>query len=183
MNKLDSEWRRQNLPPYEILQELGISEEDTVADIGCGIGYFTLPMSEMIKAENIVYALDTSEDMLIELDYRAQLANFENIKIINTDEYDFKLNDKMVSFSLLVNVLHEIDDKVRFINEIKRILKPNGKISIIEWDKRPTEMGPALEHRLDKYDVKLLFESMGFTIVKETSFADCFYGIVCNMDK
>ncbi len=176
--KLDNEWRRQNLPPYEALQELGLVECDIVADIGCGIGYFSIPEAEIIKYSNKVYALDTSEEMLSEVEKRARLADVKNIVAIKTEEYDLKLPDECVSFSLLVNVLHEIEDKECFINEIKRITKPNGKLAIIEWDKKEMDKGPSLEDRLGKDEAEELLNSAGFWIVKETTFADCFNGIV-----
>jgi ubiquinone/menaquinone biosynthesis C-methylase UbiE len=180
-HKLDNEWRRQNLPPYETLQELGLIESDIVADIGCGIGYFTLPISETIKPANKVYALDTSEKMLFEVEKRARFSEVKNIITLKTDEYDLKLRDNMVSFSLLVNVLHEVEDKEKFINEIKRITKQTGKIAIIEWEKKQTTMGPSVVDRLDKNEIKVLLETLGFEMVKETAFADCFYGIVAEL--
>lgn len=175
-NKLDNEWRRLNLPPYETLQELGLAKTDIVADIGCGIGYFTIPIAEITEGK--VYALDTSDEMLAEVERRAKLSEIKNSIPLKTDEYDLKLNDEMVSFSLLVNVLHEIEDKERFINEIKRITKPSGKLAIIEWEKKEAEKGPSTDHRIDKEEVKTLFKHLGFEVLKETAFADCFYGIV-----
>lgn len=175
-SKLDNEWRRQNLPPYEVLQELGLAETDIVADIGCGIGYFTIPIAEIIEGK--VYALDTSEEMLAEVERRARLSDIKNIVTLKTEEYDLKLNDEMVSFSLLVNVLHEIEDKERFLEEIKRITRQNGKLAIIEWEKKETEKGPSADHRIGKEEVKTLLNGLGFEVLKQTAFADCFYGIV-----
>lgn len=176
-SKLDNDWRRQNLPPYETLKELGLSENDVAADIGCGIGYFSIPIAEIIKSGN-VYALDISSEMLAEVERRASVLQLINIITAKTEEYDLKLPDDTVSFSLLVNVLHEVNDKIKFVKEIKRITKENGKIAIIEWEKKETEMGPPIQHRLDSITVKTILMTLGFEIKKETAFAGCFYGIV-----
>lgn len=177
-NKLDNEWRRLHLPPYETLQALGLDNTDIVADIGCGIGYFTIPIADTIKPTNKVFALDVSEEMLLEVEKRVKFADAKNIITIQTDEYDLKLYNNMVSFSLIVNVLHEIEDKEKFVKEIKRITKKNGKIAIIEWEKKPSKRGPAIADRLNKKDVKMLLETINFRIVIERTFADYFYAIV-----
>ena len=64
-SKLDNEWRREVLPPFKVLESLGLENKYIIADIGCGIGYFTIPAAEL-TAPNKVYALDISGDMLAE---------------------------------------------------------------------------------------------------------------------
>ncbi len=177
-NKLDNPWRKQNMPPDETLQALGLEVNDIVADIGCGIGYFTMPIAKIVERTNKIYALDTSKEMLLEVKSRAKAAEIDNIITIETEEYDLKLSDETVSFSLLVNVLHEIEEKELFLKEIKRIMKQSGKIAIVEWEKKKTEFGPPVGHRIDRNDVKVLLKELDFAIIKETTFGDHFYGMV-----
>lgn len=82
-SKLDNEWRRQNLPPSKTLEWLGLKSSDAVADIGCGIGYFSIPAAEMLADRNKVFALDTSEEMLTEVEKRALVAGVSNVVTIN----------------------------------------------------------------------------------------------------
>ncbi|MEI7885270.1 MAG: methyltransferase domain-containing protein [Clostridia bacterium] len=177
-NILDNEWRREHVPAKETLLALGLKVTDTAADIGCGTGYFTLPIAEIVDINNKVYGLDTSQEMVLEVASRAKKAEFENIITLLTEEYDFKLADKQVSFALLVNVLHEIEDKAKFITEIKRILQPRGKIAVIDWDGEHLEMGPPIAHRLAIEELKSLLTVAGFKIKQEMSFANYFYGLV-----
>ena len=177
-SKLDNEWRRQALPPYATLENLGLQNTDTVADIGCGIGYFTISMADIIDKKNKIYALDISDDMLSDVERKARIANAENIITVEVGEYDLKLPDGICSFGFVANVLHEIEDKKRYIDEIKRIIKPEGKIAIIEWDKKSTEKGPPIEHRMDRNEVISLLESLNFKIINQMEFSDCFYGII-----
>jgi len=176
--KLQSEWRKKNLPPIPTLEELGLLSEDTVADLGCGIGYFTIPAAEIISSTNRVFALDTSEEMLTELEERASIAGFSNVISIKTEEYDLKLPNESVSFALLVNVLHEIEDKERFLKEANRIVKSKGRIALVDWEKKRTEMGPPIEHRISLEEVMELLTATGFEVSKEHHLADIFYGIV-----
>jgi ubiquinone/menaquinone biosynthesis C-methylase UbiE len=177
-NKLDNDWRRQNLPPHLVLEALGLDSEDIVADVGCGIGYFTIPASKIVQSSNKVYALDTSEEMLTEVEKRAVIAEVANIVLLQTDEYDLKLPDESVSFVLMVNVLHEVQDQDRFVKEAKRILKPAQRIALVDWEKKPTEKGPPIEHRLAREEITSILEAAGFELNLVLEFAGCFYGIV-----
>jgi ubiquinone/menaquinone biosynthesis C-methylase UbiE len=178
INRLDNEWRRQNIPPLPTLGKLGLSSKDIVADIGCGIGYFAIPAAGMLDSENMVYALDTSDQMLEEVKKRMSAAGVTNIIAIKTDEYDLKLPDKSVTFAVLVNVLHEIEDKAQFIAEVRRILKAEGKIAIIEWEKENMEMGPPKDHRIGKDETAALLKSFGLIVGDAIQIASEFYGLV-----
>jgi ubiquinone/menaquinone biosynthesis C-methylase UbiE len=178
INRLDNEWRRQNIPPLPTLEKLGLISTDIVADIGCGIGYFTIPAAGMLDSENKVYALDTSDQMLEEVKKRMSAAGVINIIVIKTDEYDLKLQDESVTFALLVNVLHEIEDKEQFIIEVRRILKPEGKIAIIEWEKENMEMGPPKEHRIGKNETAAILRSFGLIAEGAIQLTSEFYGLV-----
>ncbi|CAH2212230.1 class I SAM-dependent methyltransferase [Tepidibacter aestuarii] len=173
--KLDNEWRRNIMPPKETLEKLGLTKNDIVADIGCGIGYFTIPASEI---SDTVYAMDISNEMLEDVKEKSSELNIDNVQIVKTDEYDLKIENESVSFSILVNVLHEIEDKKRLLKEIIRISKKGSKIAIIEWDKKVTEMGPPVDHRLSKEEIENLFGYLKLEVKKELEFEDCFYGIV-----
>ncbi|WP_303866165.1 class I SAM-dependent methyltransferase [Acetobacterium wieringae] len=176
-NKLDNEWRRENLPPVETLEKLGLRPADVFADIGCGIGYFTIPAAKMI-GDNSAYALDTSPEMLAEVVQRSEAAGLKNIKTVKTEELDLLIPDEAVSFALLVNVIHEIVDKNQFLEEISRILKPGGKLAIVDWEKAQTEMGPPIDHRIAKEDVVAMLEEIGFDYQETQSFTNNFYGLV-----
>ncbi|WP_296557236.1 methyltransferase domain-containing protein [uncultured Acetobacterium sp.] len=175
--KLDNEWRRENLPPVEILKELGLKATDSVADIGCGIGYFTIPAAALIGS-NTVYGLDTSPEMLAELELRSKAAGLNNIATVKTQELDLIIPDATVSFGLMVNVIHEIVDKTQFLEESSRIIKPGGKLAIIDWEKAETKTGPPIDHRIGSDEVKTMLNEIGFVCQETMNFAETFYGLV-----
>lgn len=94
-----------------------------------------------------------------------------------TNEYDLKLPDESITFALLVNVLHEIENRMEFIAEVKRILKPKGKIAIIEWEKENMEIGPP-SHGIGKEEVIGFLSSSGMRLNSSMQFANVFYGLV-----
>ena len=173
--KLDSPKRREMLPIRTVLTKIGLTEGAKFADIGCGIGYFSIPAADVIGPKGIVYALDVSEEMIEELDKKIEENDIDNIRTVLTDKYNFKLEDNSVSYSFICTVLHEIDDSVAFINEAKRILVAGGKIVVVEWIKSESDWGPPLDHRLGSSDVKIILHDAGFKEISYVELNEYFY--------
>ncbi|MDD4320838.1 MAG: class I SAM-dependent methyltransferase [Acidaminococcaceae bacterium] len=173
--KLDSPKRREMLPPRTILTKIGLKEGDIFADIGCGIGYFSIPAADVIAHKGIVYALDVQEEMLEELEKKIKENKIDNIRSIITEKYNFKLEDNSVSYAFICTVLHEIDDVIAFINETKRILAVGGKIAVVEWKKAESDWGPPVDHRLDSSDVKIMLNDAGFKEIENLELNEYFY--------
>ena len=175
--KLDKPKRRALLPPEETLRKLGVEPGEIMADIGCGIGYFTFPAAFIIGPEGKVHALDVSSEMLAEVETKKAQSNADNIDIVKVDEYDFKLKSESITFGFVCNVLHEVDEPAKFLHEIKRISESKGKMVIIEWEKRVSDFGPPIEHRMDKNDAIKALEIEGFINIEALSLGDEFYAV------
>jgi FkbM family methyltransferase len=177
-HKLDNENRRELLPPEETLIKLGLHEGDVMADIGCGIGYFTIPASKIVGDNGKVFAMDILPEMLQDVGKKIKDNNISNIEIILTEENDLKLEDNKVTFAFISTVLHEADEKENFLNEIKRIISPKGRIAIVEWQKINSEFGPPIEHRLDKVDLIKILDTVGFSNISTIDIGENFYGLI-----
>lgn len=175
--KLDTAERRRMIPPHETLVNLGLVESDLIADIGCGIGYFTIPAAEIVGPGGQVFAIDTSPEMLNDVEKTAEEKGISNIKIIQTDENNLKLGDEMATFALVSNVLHEVDDTAKFLSEISRVLLNNGRIAVIEWQKAESHIGPPVNHRLDKEYVQQLLQDAGFENIGSIELGEHFYAV------
>ncbi len=180
-SKLDNPKRRELLPVKQVLEEIELKADEIFADIGCGIGYFSIPAAELIHSYGKVYALDVEQEMLNELECRRKEHNIENIQVILTEEYDLKLEDQLVSLAFVCTVLHEVEDKARFLKEVKRILREDGSIAIVEWIKRTSDWGPPISHRIAVDEVKELLQSAGFTNLSETEINEHFYIVRGNL--
>lgn len=176
-HKLDNEKRRADMPPLKTLEMLGYDGSTDMADIGCGIGYFSIPAAELAVASSKIYALDVSVEMLEEVEKRALEAGLTNIRNITVEEYDLKLEDEAVGYAILSNVLHEIEDKKRYVAEIRRILKNEGILAIIEWVKTEGESGPPAAHRISHEELSQLLSDNGFDIMESHSIGKEHYGI------
>ncbi|WP_315066233.1 class I SAM-dependent methyltransferase [uncultured Clostridium sp.] len=176
-HKLDNEQRRKLLPPEETLINLNLQEGDIVADIGCGIGYFTIPASKIVGKSGTVFAMDILSEMLQDVEKKIKENSILNIETVLTDENNLKLKDNSVTFAFISNVLHEANEKENFLNEIKRIISPGGKIAIVEWAKINSEFGPPIDHRLDKMELVKLLNTHEFSNVTTLDIGDNFYGV------
>ena len=178
--RLDNEWRRSALPPHAALEALGLRETDTVLDVGCGIGYLAFPAADFIGPTRKVYAMDVSEVMLDEMDRRIRVQNVPNVVAYLTDGKDWKLGDASVTFVLCSTVLHEVDDTTAFLSEAKRVLKPGGRIGIVEWTpgSATSGRGPSSSARLDPVDVAAQLLEAGFTPQEPVAISESHYCLV-----
>ena len=137
------------------------------ADIGCGIGFYTLPMAEKWKNSRKVIAVDRSTPALEELDKRVDSMELTNVQILQTVSDRIPIEDASVDLANLGNVYHEIKGRLNFLKEIYRILKPGGTVLIIDWD--PEEdlgFGPPVNERVSKEQLLQDLNFAGFNGVR-----------------
>jgi ubiquinone/menaquinone biosynthesis C-methylase UbiE len=103
-------------------------------DIGCGMGFFTIPMSVMAGESGKVVAVDLQPEMLAGLQRNAQLAGCGNITLhrCGYDSLNIGQWDESVDFALIFMMLHEVPDADRLIRELHSALTPGGKLLFSE---------------------------------------------------
>jgi ubiquinone/menaquinone biosynthesis C-methylase UbiE len=128
---LDSRIRRWFQDPRKILSPY-IKEGMTVLDLGCGPGFFSIDMAEMVGKTGKVIASDLQEGMLRILGNKIRGTELEDRIVLHAcGEDTIGLSDR-VDFVLAFYVVHEIPDQKKFFNEIGSILKPDGRVLIVE---------------------------------------------------
>jgi ubiquinone/menaquinone biosynthesis C-methylase UbiE len=117
--------------PEEILSGL-INEGDTAVDIGCGIGYFTIPIAHMVGENGRVIAVDLQEKMLNGMEKRA-VKNGVRDRITPHKCSTQSLGvDAKADFILAFYMVHEVPDQAHLFKEISLMLKPHGKLLVVE---------------------------------------------------
>ncbi len=175
--KLDNEKRKKSLPPKETLIKLGLKKGFNIADIGCGIGYFSIPAAHIIGENSKVYAIDTSIDMINILLEKLKNEKLKNVQVKHSNGYDLNIISASVEFAFCCNVLHEVKDKEKFLREINRIVDKKGIFAIIEWKKIQTGAGPAIDKRIAYEELKNIIEKNGFTEIEKVNLNQSLYGI------
>ncbi len=177
---LDTPKRRRILPPYKTLKESGLQKGDIMADIGCGIGYFSIPAAKIVGNSGKIIAIDPSEKMLDDLMKRIKKEKIMNIEVKKSLAYQFPIQDAFVTFALLSNVFHEIDDKSKFLKEVYRIVKTKGRFCIVDYEKKDTVTGPPVEDRLSVREVKIYLKETGFSFIKSITISSTFIMYLAN---
>ena len=178
---LMSEERKQWHNPETILKCADAPKGMTMVDLGSGPGFFTIPMAQITGEKGLVYAVDSDQNMLDSLKENIAKSgvNPKVIKIVNRDVCHTGISKESVDFVLFANVLHEVDDRKAFFQEVKRISKRTAYIIDVDWKKIKTEHGTPLKSRLSEDEAKLILSESGFTVVKQTDAGPYHYELVC----
>ncbi len=149
-HKLEDPERLTWLPPNEVINSLELRPGMAVADIGAGTGYFTLPIARAVRNGGTVHAVDFQTGMLEILGKKLLEPDAPtNILLVHGTASHTTLPDKCVDLVFIANVWHEVDDHLLVLKEATRVLRPGGRLAILDWRpdvERPP--GPPLEHRI-----------------------------------
>ncbi len=149
------------MDPFRILSFCPVNVRDTVAEIGCGPGYFTLPLAKALVYGKIL-ALDLDEEMLAACRERVDQVRMGNVEILKCSEFEFPIEAGSVDGAFLAFVVQASPDKGRFLEAVREVIQPRGWCSILEWYRKETKTGPPLERRIDPDDLEKVARDAGF---------------------
>ncbi len=119
----------------EVLTTVGVKQEQTVLDFGCGSGLYTVAAAKAVGPKGKVYALDIKEELLKQARERAQAEKLDNVEAIlcASPTPEMSLPKNCVDVALLYDVIHLIevaDDRRQLVRELFRVLKLKGFLSV-----------------------------------------------------
>jgi len=130
-------------PPKRFVEKLSLTPEMTVVDFGCGPGFFTV---ELAKHAGRVVGVDLQADMLKKARRKTEKAGVQNVEFLQSDGASLQLPDASVDLIMLYTVFHEIADPDAAIKEFHRILKPSGRLVIVEVIKKHLIPGAPIQN-------------------------------------
>lgn len=158
--------RQTRWDPPKFLSRLSLRPGDSVLDLGSGPGFWTLPLANIVSASGTVWALDVSQEMLDEL---AKHNPPSQVKPILSELPEIKLPDASMDLIWAAFVFHEVTPPEKLVSEMRRTLKENGALAVLDWSPDATgESGPPLHHRLSIEQVSKHLRDGGFKSVSAT---------------
>jgi SAM-dependent methyltransferase len=151
----------------KLLEALKLKPGETVCDMGCGNGFYTLLMAGRVGPTGRVYAVDVQGEMLHLLAERAKEAGLKNIKPVLGTLIDPKLPDATLDLILLVDVYHEFSHPEEMLAAMRKALKPHGRIALAEFRLEDPEVPIKLLHKMSKEQILKEFPPNGFKLVEQ----------------
>lgn len=167
--------------PQKVIEQCGIQAGMEIADFGSGSGFYTITASRALISTGRVYAIDAQKDLLTKLKNNAVKDGLYNMEVIWGDVEKIggtHLRDSSVDLVMICNLLFQLEDKNSSIMEAKRILKPGGRVLVVDWTDSFGGIGPKLEKVVKREEALEMFEKQGFHMDREVSAGAHHYGFL-----
>jgi len=156
-----------------IMASLDLRPGLRVADLGCGSGYFTIPIAKAVMPGGTVLAIDAWQDMLDYLERRLEIEDLDNVTTVKVERDDPQLPAGGVDLILMVDTYHYIKERTEYGKKLRAGLAPGGRLVVIDYipktfEERP--WGPPPEQNLSKEQLTADLEQAGLKLVKEYDF-------------
>jgi demethylmenaquinone methyltransferase/2-methoxy-6-polyprenyl-1,4-benzoquinol methylase len=128
---MESRLRRWLMNSVKTLRGAGIQPGQTVLEVGCGTGFFTMPAAEMLGDQGCLVAMDPLLDYTKRVSKKVQSAGIKNVRVVKRDALDTGLDAASMDMVLLFGVLPFPSLPLnRLLPEMHRVLKPEGSLAV-----------------------------------------------------
>lgn len=163
--------------PAKNLKAFGLKEDNIVADLGAGTGFYSIAAG-MLVPQGKVYAVEINKDFLATIKNKATEAHLNNVEILWGDIEKMegtKIGNGIVDAVIASNVLFQVEDEDKFIEEIKRILKQRGRVLLIDWSESSIMGATTI---IPKNKAREMFERKGFVWERDINAGEHHYGMI-----
>lgn len=157
--------------PYEVIKQMNLENGDVVADIGCGTGFYARKIAMEVAPDGVVYGVDIQPEMLAFMRQYCEDEGVSNVIPVLGDPDDPKLPKESIDWMILADVYHEFQDPETMLAAMRRALKPDGRILLLEYRaKGDSARHIKPEHRMSVEQVKAEWLPAGFELVELLEF-------------
>jgi ubiquinone/menaquinone biosynthesis C-methylase UbiE len=151
----------------QLVEALAIQPGQTVCDMGCGNGFYTLELAQLVGPTGSVYAVDIQPPMLRMLAGRATVAGLLNIKPVLGTVIDPRLPAGAIDMVLCVDVYHEFSHPAEMLTRIRECLSEDGELVLAEFRAEDPAVPIKPLHKMTKPQVRQELEANGFELARE----------------
>lgn len=167
--------------PENNIKQFALTPGMQVADLGSGSGFYTMAIAKAVSPNGRVFAVDIQKDLLEKLKNGAHQNRITGIEIVWGDLEHLggtKLRESSMDAVTICNIFFQIKNKTSLCLEAKRILRPNGRVLVVDWSASFGGVGPQQEDVVSKMDMTTLFQDQGFVLDREISAGAEHYGLI-----
>lgn len=174
MNFMGMSWLERSTRPQEentelAIKNLPIDKSSVVADIGAGSGYYTFRIAKRVP-DGLVYAVEIQDPAIKYLEEKSKELGFDNVKTIKGTEKSPNLPEKSIDLAIMVDVYHELLYPHEVLQEIKKSLKTDGKLLLIEYRGEDPKVRIKPLHKMTVDQVTKELSANGFKLVQNGQF-------------
>lgn len=163
----------------KIMYYMRIRSGDVVADIGAGSGFFTIPLAKKVGPKGFVFAEDIQKGMVDYITQKVAKLQMKNVRTILGKVDDPTIPDGSLNFAFIANTYHELEKPLLLLKNVRRDLRPHGKLVIIDWDpEKDASFGPKKEVKIPEEIVIKEAEKTGFYFIERHDYMPYHYFLI-----
>lgn len=151
------------------ISKLPITNNSVVADIGAGTGYYTFRISTRVL-KGKVYAVEIQDDAINYLRKKSKQLKQNNIAVIKGTDHSPNLPSGVVDLAIMVDVYHELLYPHEMLQAIRKSLKPDGKLLLLEYRAEDPDVLIKELHKMSVKQVNAEMAANGFHLVQNGEF-------------
>jgi len=153
--------------PAELIAALGLERGDVAADIGAGTGYFEGHLARAVGADGSIYAVEVEPSLVTHLRERAETEKLANVIPVLGSYDNPRLPAGAVDVILIVDTYHHIDARRDYFRRLRSALSSGGRVVVVDFYKRKLPVGPPIDHKLDRAQVKDEMVKAGYRLAAD----------------
>jgi len=148
--------------PQQLYEQLGLQPGMFVADIGCGLGYHSVPIAQRVGPEGRVIGTEIQPEYRERFEARVQAAGVQNVEFRVVNVGTLGLESESIDLALLVDVYHEIAAPQAFLAELRTALRPAGRVALVEFRAEDPEVPILPDHKMSVVQVDWELAQAGY---------------------
>ncbi|HVE39951.1 MAG TPA: class I SAM-dependent methyltransferase [Planctomycetota bacterium] len=163
---LDRPERESEENPTKCIEALELKGGEVIADLGAGSGYYSFRLAAKVGEKGKVLAVEIQDEMIAELKKRIAKDKIANVETVKCSDKDPMLPQESVDLVIMVDVYHELAFPYEVMMGIRKALKPEGRVVLVEYRKEDPKVPIKEVHKMSEEQIKKEMAVVGLSHAK-----------------